>query len=159
VHLSGRYIYPVIALPGFARARTVRTYDANSTRPLPLQLCEPAVGLFWFVDDGIIAAGKPLRIADRYSDNLTYDGGHAEHWDRWKKAGSAWLKREGLPLSILSSEYDDHPRGRVIYLPVDHEFRIYADVRLQTEDAVRQIRNRFALGSSKAAVLRDSHYR
>lgn len=128
-------------------------------RPLPPQFDEPSVGLFWCIDDTIVAAGKPLRIADRYGEYLTYDGGHGEHWEKWKKVGSSWLKREGLPLTILNSEYDDHPRGRVIYSPNDHEFRIYADARLHDEPTINKICNRFALGNNKATVFRDSHYR
>lgn len=127
--------------------------------PLPPQLAEPAVGLFWLVDNCLVAAGKVLRLADWYGENMTYDGGHAEHWERWQKAGPSWLKQVGLPLAILVSEYDDHPRGRIVYHPNDQEFRIYADARLLGEHALSEIRNRFALGNSKVAVWRDTHYR
>ncbi|GGE95363.1 hypothetical protein GCM10011404_30620 [Sphingomonas prati] len=115
------------------------------------------VGIFWFVDDMLVAAGCPVADASPYGDCLTYDGGHAEHWDRWQEAGGVWLAAHGLPLSILSTEYDDHPRGRIVKEP--GSFVLYADRRLQTADRLDSICSRFELDRAKVSLRSDAHYR
>lgn len=132
-----------------------------SSTPFPLSraLQEPGVGIFWFVDHQLVAAGAPVRLADIYGDNATYVGGHAEHWAHWARAGSRWLKEHRLPLSILTSEYDEHPRGRIVYARKSRLFRLYADMRLHADDPVAEIRNRFGIAKRKTQVFTDSHYR
>lgn len=127
--------------------------------PVPLRIKEPAVGLFWFVDGAIVAVGKSVRFADHYGECLTYDGGHSDHWELWRKAGSSWLKRHKLPLSILVTEYDEHPRGRVIYSSVANQFKIIADARLHNGDNIKEICNHFRLSDAQFSLEHDNHYR
>lgn len=121
------------------------------------KIVQPSVGIFWMVGDCLVAAGCSLREASPYGDCLTYDGGHAEHWDEWQVAGGAWLRRHHLPLTILSTEYDDHPRGRIVH--ASGTFIIYADRRLQARDALASIRTRFGLLDQSTEVQSDDHYR
>lgn len=116
-----------------------------------------SVGIFWLVDGVLVAAGCALEDADRYGDCLTYDGGHAEHWDRWQEAGGRWLVEHDLPATILTSEYDEHPRGRIVK-EVDR-FVLYADQRLQTPTHIATICERFGLESSVTSIRSDAHYR
>ena len=76
-----------------------------------------AVGIFWFVGDELIAVVCDLTNAVPYGDCLTYDGGHAEHWEAWQKAGASSLRSSGLPERIATSEYEEHPRGRIVKEP------------------------------------------
>lgn len=116
-----------------------------------------AVGIFWFVDDELVAAGCSLEHAEWYGDCLTYDGGHAEHWDRWREAGARWIIQNGLPVSILTSEYDEHPRGRIVKEPA--QFIIYADRRLQKYRYIASVCAKFGLKRSQALIRSDAHYR
>lgn len=116
-----------------------------------------AVGIFWWVDGALLAAGCAVSEADTYGDNLTYDGGHAEHWDRWRSAGASWLKRHGMPILICTSEYDEHPRGRIVKTPLG--FVIYADRRLQGGAMIAAVCSHFGLDRLSVIVQSDPHYR
>jgi hypothetical protein len=115
------------------------------------------VGIFWQVEGLWVAAGCTLAEAVAYGDALTYDGGHAEHWDRWQEAGGRWLSAHDLPLAILTSEYDEHPRGRVVKTP--DRFVIYADRRLLGSETVSEIVTLFGLEGAPMMCSPDSHYR
>lgn len=115
------------------------------------------VGIFWFVAGHLVATGCPVREAVSYGDCLTYDGGHAETWALWREAGASWLDGAGLPRLILSSEYDEHPRGRVVRTP--DRFVIYADRQAQHAQALAAIRAAFCLAKDMALVRSDAHYR
>jgi len=127
--------------------------------PQPLSANGTAVGLFWFVGDVLVAAGVQLSDAVRYGDCLTYDGGHMDHWEKWRKVGSAWLKRNGLPIEILQTEYDAHPRGRVVFDQSVSAFVIYADARLHNPAQIACLRQRFSLADQPVIVRTDAHYR
>ncbi len=116
-----------------------------------------SVGIFWRVEGRWVAAGCALAEAVSYGDALTYDGGHAEHWDRWQAAGGRWLAAYHLPLAILESEYDEHPRGRVVKMPA--RFMIYADRRLLGRESLAGVVALFGLEGEKVVASADSHYR
>jgi len=116
-----------------------------------------SVGIFWLVDGVLVAAGCAVENAAPYGDCLTYDGGHAEHWDRWQEAGGRWLAQHRLPISILTSEYDEHPRGRIV--KEADGFVLYADQRLQNPTRIAEICERFGLEKSTTSIRSDAHYR
>ena len=115
------------------------------------------VGIFWFVDGVLVSKGCPLSEAFEYGDCLTFEGGHAEAWDHWQSLGAAGLAKGELPASILTSEYDEHPRGRIVKEP--NRFVLYADRRLQTKTRIEKICARFELPRSETIVRSDPHYR
>lgn len=121
------------------------------------------VGIFWGVPDGgaIVLAHDaiPLSEAERYGEMLTYPDGHADVWDGWQKLGATGLKRRGLPAQIAQAEYDEVPRGRVVYRTPDRSFVIYADRRLQTASFITQVKIAFELTGSQSVVRSDPHYR
>lgn len=116
-----------------------------------------SVGIFWCVGETLVAVVCPLEDAVSYGDCLTYDGGHAEHWEKWQEAGAGWLRKNALPAGIATSEYDEHPRGRIVKEP--DLFVLYADRRLQTPERLAEIRQRFGLLDATCVVRGDSHYR
>ena len=118
----------------------------------------PNVGIFWFVGTRLLACGCNLDDAESADDWLDYPGGHSEYWDRWRAAGGTWLKRHGLPADIMSTEYDEHPRGRNVFNRKTCRFLLYADRRLQTDERIAEIRNAFALPAEEVEVLSDPHY-
>ena len=120
-------------------------------------LMSGAVGIFWLVDGVLVAAGCELDDAVSYGNCLTYDGGHAEHWERWQKAGGRWLKQHGFPTSVLTSEYDEHPRGRIV--KERQGFVLYADRRLQTATNIANICARYNLDRRTISIRSDAHYR
>ncbi|MDF2374571.1 MAG: hypothetical protein P1V21_27700 [Rhizobiaceae bacterium] len=135
----------------------------DAERLLPyLDLMEsngPKVGLFWFIDGTVLAASIALKDADVYGECLTYDGGHSDHWDSWQEAGAQWLAQHDLPTVICRTEYEEHPRGRVIYEKKQKAFIIYADRRLHKPAAVKALMERFGILEEAVLVRGDPHYR
>ena len=63
------------------------------------------------------------------------------------------------PKRIVSTEYDDWPRGRIVYETLARRFVIYADRRLQAPDTIDVIKAAFGLGDAEVIVKSDLHYR
>ncbi|AMK16832.1 MULTISPECIES: hypothetical protein [unclassified Sphingobium] len=122
----------------------------------------PCVGIFWRVPTSngpkLVSHVVSLKDADEYGDFLTHPTGHYEVWEAWRAAGSAALKRIGLPIEIVSSEYEEHPRGRVVFDRRAEQFIVYADRRLQKAAIISDIAELFAIGGHPHIVRSDSHY-
>lgn len=122
----------------------------------------PCVGIFWRVQTSagpkLVSHVVSLTDADEYGDFLTHPTGHYEIWEGWRDSGAAALKRMGLPIEIASSEYEEHPRGRVVFDRRAEKFIIYADRRLQKATIISDIVELFAIGGHSHIVRSDSHY-
>ena len=122
----------------------------------------PSVGVFWFVADAagatrLLALGRAFAAAEPYGDCLTFPDGHAEVWEAWR--------RRDLPLpapvprSIFAgTEYDDWPRGRVVYERPVRRFVVYADRQLLTAPRLARVRAAFALPAEGTVARGDPHY-
>ena len=73
-------------------------------------------------------------------------------------ARRAW-RRLGLPRQIAATEYDEWPRGRIVYEKPARRFIIYADPRLQAPDIMAAVKTAFGLDHLEAIVRSDLHYR
>ena len=66
----------------------------------------PEVGVFWIDNAGLMfAESVSLREAEDYGDFKIFEGSHIDVWEKAIRAVSKW---RGL-------EYEDVPRGRVVY--------------------------------------------
>lgn len=119
----------------------------------------PAVGIFWRVADCLVVERSVLAEAETYGDCLTHAGGHYERWEAWQALGQAGLRATGMPTEIGVSEYDDWPRGRVVYEVLARHFVLYADLRLQRPEIVVRLQEAFGLAGERSIVRSDSHYR
>ncbi|TXM95362.1 hypothetical protein [Methylobacterium sp. WL116] len=125
----------------------------------------PSVGIFWGVPDGapsnrvLVIDATPLNHAEPYGAALTHARGHYDVWEAWQALGPAGLKRRGLPAAIAWSEYETHPRGRIVYDTATCVFTIYADRRIQVPDFIQRIVSAFGLTEAQFVVRGDSHYR
>ncbi len=107
------------------------------------------VGIFWLLRDKLLFDTTPLNEAEPYGDHLTHPGSHIDVWEQFQRLGQA--PRE--------SEYEEYPRGRVMYHPATDTFLLLADkCILDSKDLIAQIRN--ALHLPKNTKLgTDPHYR
>ncbi|TXN83316.1 hypothetical protein FV234_07135 [Methylobacterium sp. WL8] len=125
----------------------------------------PSVGIFWGIPDGtspirmLVIDSTPLNAAEPYGAALTHPRGHYDVWEAWQAVGVAKLKRRGLPAAIAYSEYEQHPRGRIVYDTATQVFTIYADRRLQAPEFIQQIVTAFGITEAQFVVRSDSHYR
>lgn len=126
----------------------------------------PSVGIFW----GVPVSDQNARIqlvidrtstgeAEIYGDFLTHPRGHYEVWESWRRLGPTGLKLRRMPISIAFHEYEDFPRGRIVFDTKSSTFVIYADCRLQGRATIEDIVRSFALAGERINVRPDSHYR
>jgi hypothetical protein len=120
------------------------------------------VGPFWVVESdgqvGIIALTVPLKQAEPYGDMLTVGTGHLDYWSRLARRGTRALREAGIPTAPIWSEYEEWPRGRVMYDRTAWPFIIRADRRLHRPAFIRLIVDRFGIAADNATILPDDHY-
>ena len=110
---------------------------------------EPHVGIFWLVRGQLLIDSTPLDEAEQYGDFLTHSQGHAEVWEQYRQNGTV------LP----ELQYEEDPRGRVMYNANTRQFTLLADrCILKRKALVTQIKNAMHLPKD-TKIGGDSHYR
>jgi hypothetical protein len=124
---------------------------------------QPCVGIYWGIAGGtgslIIVDVTTLTDAEPYGKFLTHPRGHYEVWEARRRLGRSGLIQRGLPDVFTVNEYEDFPRGRVVYDGEPKKFIVYADRRLQDPDSIAEIVRAFQIGSEPYIVQSDAHYR
>jgi hypothetical protein len=120
----------------------------------------PQVGIFWVVQTtedevSLLAAGCPLDQAEPYGDCLTYGPGHYETWAQWRRDRTV---DPALRALVRSYEYDDWPRGRIVFDRSRDLFIIYADRKLLTPPTIARIKTQFHLPPERTEIQSDWHY-
>ena len=118
----------------------------------------PAVGIFWRLDNVLVIDRSPLAEAEAYGDCLTHAAGHYERWLEWQALGGTALASMGYPTCIAFTEYDEWPRGRIVYERPKRRFVMYADRRLRGVDAIAALKVAFGLQEASVLVTGDPHY-
>jgi len=120
------------------------------------------LGPFWVVEDQgravLIAHAVPLDQAVPYGDMLTVEAGHFEVWSALARRGSRLLRAAGIPTAPVWSEYEEWPRGRVLYDCAARHFVIRADRQLRRPALLRLITDHFRIAVADTTVLSDDHY-
>ena len=117
---------------------------SNPTTP------EPHVGIFWFFRDRLILDATSLSKAEPYGSALGHPTGHIDYWARLQQTGA-------VPAEV---EYEEPPRGRVVYDQREQRFHLLADkCILGRRDVVTGIMEAMHLPPNKTTVGRDEHYR
>ncbi len=119
----------------------------------------PSVGIFWQVAGVLVIDQSALEDAEPYGDCRTHARGHYECWQEWRALGGTKLAALGYPVKIASTEYDEWPRGRVVYETPANRFVLYADRHLQHPDIVAALKIAFGIATADAIVKSDLHYR
>lgn len=121
---------------------------------------EPQVGIFWFIAAAetvhLLTRGCPLSSAEHYGDCLTFSEGHYETWTAWQRR-TLLLPIKALRGTVSTTEYENWPRGRIVYEKPAAQFLIYADKQLLGTARLALIRAAFGLPDRTAAVG-DVHY-
>ena len=109
----------------------------------------PLLGIFWLVDEKLIFDTTSLSEAERFGDNLNHPRGHIHVWEEFERTGR-------VP---RGSEYEEYPRGRVIFDTKNKKFMILGDkCILKDKGLIAQIKEDLHL-PTKAKHDPDSHYR
>ena len=131
---------------------------------LPPPLADGKVGFFWVVSDRsgrdkLLAESLELVEAEPYGNALTHPGGHYDFWEAMKARGPAWLRARNLSAALLRTEYEDWPRGRIVFHVDRLRFALMADRRLHTPTRIALIREEFRLPDGHFDISGDGHYR
>jgi hypothetical protein len=122
----------------------------------------PHVGIFWQVWNRtypvLITDSVPVDEAEAYGD-FQMHGAHAEYWEKIAAMTPKTFKRKCLPGVILTTEYDQWPRGRVVFNLELGRFTLYADPTLQTPATIETIAAYFYLPADRFDVRSDAHSR
>jgi len=121
-----------------------------------------AVGIFWVLTapggpPQVLVNLVPLAQGEPYGEFLTY-GGHYAYWERLAKLGATELRRRGLPTAPAWSEYEEWPRGRVVYHQPTRRFIVYADRKLWPHPMLDLVLTRFGLQRQEFDLRGDPHY-
>ncbi|GCD64650.1 hypothetical protein NBRC3279_0141 [Acetobacter pasteurianus NBRC 3279] len=118
---------------------------------------EPNIGIFWLVKEN----GKIVFLVDKVPasqgdchENMTTWG---EHYNFWEQCRSKNKKK--IPSRVpMWSEYEEWPRGRVVYDVGAQLFTVYADRKLLTKTMRVAISEEFCLPLLKTRYSSDAHY-
>jgi hypothetical protein len=104
----------------------------------------------------LLAAGCPLDQAEPYGDCLTYGPGHYETWDHWRRDKTV---NPALRAIVRSYEYEDWPRGRIVFDRARDLFVLYADRKLMVPEMIARIETQFHLPADRTEIQSDFHAR
>ena len=114
------------------------------------QKAEPRVGIFWIVDGKPLLDSASRSDAEPYGDHLTHPRGHVAVWEQYQRLGK-------VP---LESEYEEFPRGRVMFNTKTRRFMLLADrCILRDTGTVKEIMADLNLPSKSTDTGTDAHYR
>lgn len=104
----------------------------------------PKVGLFFYVNNKVLADSIDIDTAQTYGDFLI---GFTSHYDIWSKL---YEKEYNRP-------YDFFPRGRVVYNVKDKKYILYADKCIPKSGLVKIIKA-FEIENENVGIETDEHY-
>jgi hypothetical protein len=114
----------------------------------PARTRKPEVGVFWVFKGRLLKFTKPLEQGYDNGEVVDTDDNHLDVWPKLQMA---------LPqLRVL--EYEDVPRGRVLFHKAARRFGVYMDKRLHVQHVKRKIVAAFQLPTSTTDFLTDPHY-
>lgn len=110
---------------------------------------QPQVGIFWLVGERLILDASPLNQAEPYGDCLTHRNSHIDYWTEQQRLGA-------VPKEM---EYEEAPRGRVVFNRKSGRFMLYADrCILDRKAVVTLIKKLMHLPSDRTDVGTDGHF-
>jgi hypothetical protein len=111
---------------------------------------EPHVGIFWVVRGKLVIDSTALNEGEAYGDHLTHPRSHIDVWEQWRLSGT-------VP---SESEYEEFPRGRVMYNTKTQRFTLLADrCILKDNGVVKKIMSAMNLPRITTDKGTDPHYR
>lgn len=118
-----------------------------------VKLRESKVGAFYVIKGKVYSDATPVRDGDTGSTANFVDG-YLSHYDLWYN-----VIAPKLGLSTRDYEYDDFPRGRVVFDKGANKYRILADKKILNDSSIlRDVTSEFSLKSGAWTTMTDSHY-
>ena len=106
------------------------------------------VGIFWVFKGKLLAATYPLQDGEEYGDAINGLTDHVKYWPQFQK----------LHPELRQLEYQDVPRGRVLFMQPTGKFHVYMDKTLHSLKNKRALIKKFELPGPSTQFLMDAHY-
>lgn len=116
-----------------------------STKDVPE---EGKVGIFWWHRSRLLAVAVPLADADETKWIIDSPVNHVHYWP--------WLQR--LHPGLRHLEYEEVPRGRVVFSKETKMFCVYMDAKLHRARIKTALRRTFGLTGRRVRFATDPHY-
>jgi hypothetical protein len=84
--------------------------------------------------------------------SLTFSPGHYETWEHWRRDKAV---DPALRAIVRSYEYEDWPRGRIVFDRARDLFILYADRKLLSPTTIARIATQFHLPAERTEVTSD----
>jgi hypothetical protein len=94
-----------------------------------------------------------FAAAEGCGDFITCPHGHYEVWEGWRARRPA----DRIAVAVGDAEYEEWPRGRVVFNSVKGQFIVYADKRIP-QDALQRVLEYFAIPARQAVFTTDAYY-
>jgi hypothetical protein len=122
----------------------------------------PQIGIFWRVqaangDASLLVDCVSITKAEIYGEFLTY-GAHYEYWSKLAVLDDDELRNNSIPTAVRWTEYEEWPRGRIVFHQRTGRFTLYADRRLWQPSIIQEIMRRFSVPANRTDVSSDPHY-
>jgi len=122
----------------------------NERRQSSEPAVEPRVGILWLVAGTLVTDSTAFSMAEDYGAFKVHPGDHCSVWEKLQCCGTA-------PADM---EYEESPRGGVMYDTTARRFSLLADkCILKNKGVVRDIISEMNLPSKDTDMGTDSHYR
>lgn len=114
---------------------------------------EPIVGIFWLFNGQLIFDTSLLSDGEDDGEFIDHPTGHTDYWEELQRLGV-------VPRDV---DYEEPPRGRVLFKKKSGRFALYADrCILKRKSVVKEIMKAMRLPASKTDVGSDGqlgHYK
>ena len=94
-----------------------------------------------------------LAEAEEYGDFLTCPHGHYEVWEGWR----ARCPADRIASVVRDAEYEEWPRGRVVFNSLKGQFIVYADKQIPHGE-LQRVLEYFGIPAGRADFMADEHY-
>lgn len=108
------------------------------------------IGIFWHYQNQIIGIAHDFNLLDQ--DSLGLIDSAYVHIDYWEA-----LRNQITELRHI--EYEEIPRGRVIYNSLSNKTIVYMDAKLFKKNIAKQIAEFFELNFDDVIWQKDPHYK
>lgn len=111
------------------------------------------VGIFWFFHGRLLSSSVTRAEGEEYGDHINGPDDHVTFWPTLQRR-----LRDELP-TIADYEYDQVPRGRVLYRPAEDTFFIYGSEQFVRDATQKQsVVEHFELEGRHVVFKSDEHY-
>jgi hypothetical protein len=110
------------------------------------------IGIFWVYKNTVIGKARELSESqETVPGMLDSPDSHVDVWEDDATIAARFPE-------LRDVEYQDVPRGRVVYATADDQAIVYMDARLQSAKIRRAIANFFDLADAATTWESDTHY-